>query len=70
MVMTSGTVIPISPPVKRAKITIAFCSSSTATSVTKPKYGPRRRSAGSASSTPPTRAASAPTAMQTTTGGW
>jgi hypothetical protein len=34
---TSGTVMPISPPVTLAKMTTKFCNNSTATSVTRPK---------------------------------
>jgi hypothetical protein len=64
----SGTESPISPPVVPAKITIAFCSSNTATSVTSPKYGPRRRSAGIASSSPPSTAATVPNATQAGSG--
>ena len=37
MVMTSGMVRPISPPVRSANTTMKFCSISTATSVVRPK---------------------------------
>ena len=68
MLITSGTVSPISPPVSPASTTIRFCRISTATSVVRPKYGPVTRSAGSASTIPPTTAASVPRAMQSGTG--
>jgi len=61
--ITSGTDRPISPPVRPANTTTKFCSISTATSVVRPKYGPRTRSAGNASTTPPITAAAAPRAM-------
>ncbi|MGY3075154.1 hypothetical protein ACVWZZ_001525 [Bradyrhizobium sp. LM6.10] len=64
MVMTSGMVRPISPPVRSANTTMKFCSISTATSVVRPKYGPRTRSAGSASTRPAITEASAPSTMQ------
>ena len=56
---------PISPPVQCANTVTICCSSSTATRVIRPKYGPDSRSAGRASSTPPTTASNAPKATQT-----
>src|SRR5208282_397862 len=53
----SFIVRPISPPVVPAKMMMNCCSSSTATSVARPKYGPVSRRAGTASTTPPSGAA-------------
>ena len=64
MLMTSGTIRPISPPVKPANTTTRFCRISTATSVVRPKYGPVRRSAGNASTMPPATAIRVPRTTQ------